>query len=253
MSGLGLSNEAAPQQLYAGFSKGAVAVKIDGEKKRFRNIRGYITGFSYKRAHEQSDPKFGDQLILHLVAGNDTFLLNVKLDSGYGETVHQTIGHIDFTKPVLFEPTYVPKEDPNAPGDAGLKVFQNNKMLPWTWTKKMGNQNVRPEWGKIMHPSIPDKVLAYDKVAFHAWNEQYMVEVIAPRIQAALAQASAANIQATVSAGAAQNTAAATAPAPVQQAPVSQPPAALGEQTYGADNAFANAPPIMADDEDLPF
>lgn len=137
---------------YVNIRKGSLFTKKDEQELLYENLEGTITDITI--VDDEYKGKQFKKLQLLIVDGPDKFLLQMRLDSGYGIAFCMICPHIDFNKPVNLSPIYSEKD---GKGKAGMFVNQNGVALKWAWTKDI-RENDRfgklPQLEKGSHPKL---------------------------------------------------------------------------------------------------
>lgn len=115
---------------YVNISKGLFVIKKDGEVQAHKSFTGYLVGIDIKDDVYQG--KAYKKLCLTMQAGNEDFLLQMKLDSGYGRYFCNLIKNADLTQIMQISPKFEIKDGKQ---QASLFIRQNDQALKFFFQK----------------------------------------------------------------------------------------------------------------------
>lgn len=151
---MGLGNSSA-SKTYLGIREGKIAHrKGDSTTDYYDHIRGYITDVYIKE-----DGKFGRELHIVIRDGQDLYVLQMRLESGYARSFLRIIKNAALADPVTIIPTYKLTEDSQ---QAGMIVTQNGAALKWYYTRNNPNGLPELEPCKVRDPKTGKLIDGWD-------------------------------------------------------------------------------------------
>ena len=177
--------------MYIGISEGKIslrvkegtpgAVQVVGKEsgkiswvKYYRSITGYLTGLVNRQ------DKFNDKMYnwhLTIVDGNDTYIMQVREQSGYGRSLMKSLPNVDFNQKITFSPYLKVVEDKKR---GTLYLQQRGENVDWYFTRE--NPHGLPELEKRIDGRGN---ITYDDSAVLNFFLNYVDNEILPRIEAA--------------------------------------------------------------------
>lgn len=115
---------------YVNIKKGQLIIKKGNEVLAYNFIEGTLTDISI-REEEFEGVKY-KKLCLNLVDGDETYQLQMRLDSGYGRAFCNMIKNVDVTKLIKITPTY---KESDGKKQSGMFINQNGVAIKWFYTK----------------------------------------------------------------------------------------------------------------------
>lgn len=117
---------------FANISRGRILISRgkDQPKDEVDFIEGALTDISIDQDTYQNDTF--DRLALTIDDGQDRYILQMRLDSGYGRAVASALPNADFSKWIKFTPTY--KDD-----KAGMFLNHGRTPIKWLYTREHPN------------------------------------------------------------------------------------------------------------------
>jgi hypothetical protein len=126
---MGLGNNSG-KIIFVNIKKGMLAIKKDNEAHLFEYLEGMLTDLEI-RDEEYQGEKY-KKLCLKINDRGEDFLLQMRLDSGYGRAFCRIILNADLTKPMKIAPNFTEKDGKQA---GGLFISQHGTPLKWHFTK----------------------------------------------------------------------------------------------------------------------
>lgn len=131
---MGFDERSNQMKVFCSIKKGEVIHKNPaGEYETHGGVTGILTDIFVK-----TDGKYGPELHLSLFDKN-VYVLQMKLDSGYGRAFLKIIPNADLAIPMSIVPTYRPPKDGQEFGESGMIITQGGKALKWAYTKDNPN------------------------------------------------------------------------------------------------------------------
>lgn len=130
---MGLGNNSG-KITFVNIKKGKLAIKKDNEVHLFEYIEGLLTDIEI-RDEEYQGEKY-KRLCLKINDGREDFLLQMRLDSGYGRAFCCIAPNIELDKPFKLSPTFTEKDGKQA---GGMFINQHGKALKWFFTRDNPN------------------------------------------------------------------------------------------------------------------
>lgn len=115
---------------FVNISKGRLIIKKDGVVSEFGYVEGHLIGIEIQDAEYQGD-KY-KRLSLKINDGTQSYILQMRLDSGYGRAFCCAIPNANLSLPIKISPSF--KDD-----RGGLFLNQNGHALKWFFTKDNPN------------------------------------------------------------------------------------------------------------------
>lgn len=115
---------------FVNISKGRLIIKKDGVVSEYGYLEGHLIGIEIQDAEYQGD-KY-KRLSLKINDGAQNFLLQMRLDSGYGRAFCCIIPNANLEWPMKINPSF--KDDRGS-----LFINQNGQALKWYFTKDHPN------------------------------------------------------------------------------------------------------------------
>jgi len=123
---------------YVNISKGRLVVKKDGEVHEYGFVEGHLVDIEIVDDEYQGD-KF-KKLSLKFNDGKENYILQMRLDSGYGRAFCCIIPNANLELPMKISPSF--KDD-----RGGMFINQSGSALKWYFTKD--NPNGLPQLKKV--------------------------------------------------------------------------------------------------------
>jgi len=174
---MGLGNSSA-SKTYLGIKEGKVAHrKGDNSTDYYDHITGYLTD-----AYIKEDGKFGRELHLVIRDGQDLYVLQMRLESGYARSFLRLIKNAALAEPFTIIPMYKVTEETQ---QAGMIVMQNGVALKWYYTRNHPNGLPELEPCKMKDPKTGKLVDGWDNTK----QMEYLVNMLITEIRPALTPA----------------------------------------------------------------
>jgi hypothetical protein len=129
---MALTNQSSASKIFLSVSEGKFKRKIaDNQFEHYSSIEGKITKIEF-----QDDEYKGvttRKAVLTIVDGDETYLLQLRTDSGYYRGLSFAIGNANIDQPVKL--TANSKSIDGGKSQTTMFVNQNGHALKWTWTK----------------------------------------------------------------------------------------------------------------------
>lgn len=125
---MGLHN--SKRGIFVNISKGKFTIKKDNVYEQYDNLIGRITEVDF-RIDEYQNKKF-EVAIFTLVDNIDTYILKIRVDSGYFRAMCNALKTGDINKIVKLRAVF---KESNGKKETGMYVFQNDKALKHAHTK----------------------------------------------------------------------------------------------------------------------
>lgn len=126
---MGLGNNSG-KIIFVNIKKGKLAIKKDNEAHLFEHLEGMLTDIEI-RDEEYQGEKY-KKLCLKINDRGEDFLLQMRLDSGYGRAFCKIILNVDLKQPMKISPNFTEKDGKQS---GSLFINQNGKALKWYFTK----------------------------------------------------------------------------------------------------------------------
>lgn len=162
----------ATNRVYVNISKGTLVATINNEKQTFDELGGFLTDI--KITEEEFKNKKFKRVTATITFGDVDYLLQMKLDSGYGRGFCQAIGNCNLTREIMISCKYEEKEGSET-GTASLFINQNG-WVKWQWTRD--NMGELPQLEKIVYKDNE----VWDNSKQLAFFEKFLLETIKPKL-----------------------------------------------------------------------
>jgi hypothetical protein len=174
---MGLGNSSA-SKTYLGIKEGKVAHrKGDNSTDYYDHITGFLTDIYVKE-----DGKFGRELHIVIRDGQDLYVLQMRLESGYARAFLRVIKNAALAEPVTIIPIYKVTEEGQ---QAGMIVTQNGSALKWYYTRTQPNGLPELEPCKMKDPKTGKLVDGWDNTK----QMQFLVQMLYSEIRPVLTPA----------------------------------------------------------------
>jgi len=174
---MGLGNSSA-SKTYLGIKEGKIAHrKGDNSTDYYDHITGFLTDIYMKE-----DGKFGRELHIVIRDGQDLYVLQMRLESGYARAFLRVIKNAALAEPVTIIPIYKVTEEGQ---QAGMIITQNGNALKWYYTRTQPNGLPELEPCKMKDPKTGKLVDGWDNTR----QMQFLVQMLYSEIRPALTPA----------------------------------------------------------------
>lgn len=153
---------------FVNISKGKLVIKKDGEIQTFGYLEGHLTDIEILEDEYQGDKYL--KLSLKINDGSESFLLQMRLDSGYGRAFCCIIPNANLEWPMKISPSF--KDD-----RGGLFIKQNGAALKWYFNKD--NPRDLPQLKKV---KVGNKEL-WDNADQQAYFINMLMKKIKPKLK----------------------------------------------------------------------
>lgn len=190
---MGLGNNSS-SKTYLGIKEGKVAHrKGDNTTDYYDHITGYLTD-----AYVKEDGKFGRELHLVIRDGQDLYVLQMRLESGYARAFLRVVKNAALAELMTIIPMYKVTEDSQ---QAGMIVMQNGTALKWYYTRNNPNGLPELEPCKMKDPKTGKLVDGWDNTKQMEFLVNMLNTEIRPILTPAKVGISRENVAAVQSAG----------------------------------------------------
>lgn len=138
----GFSNDTKGQGKFANFREGKIITKINGEKKEFTTLTGFIKAVYIDDAnYDNKDYRKVNVLIEH---DSGETILGFPLSSGYGNAFCRLLPNVDISKEVSISGSVTPDKNDPKRKYSSLFVSHGKTVLEWYYSKKNENDKKVP-------------------------------------------------------------------------------------------------------------
>lgn len=174
---MGLGNSSVTKT-YLGLREGKIVHrKDDGITEYYDHITGMLTDVYVKE-----DGKFGNELHLVIRDGEELYVLQMRLGSGYARSFLRIIKNAALAQPMTLIPVYKLSEDAQ---QAGMIIMQNGAALKWYYTRNHPNGLPPLEPCKVKDPKTGGLVDGWDNTL----QMQFLIHMLNTEIRPALTPA----------------------------------------------------------------
>lgn len=174
---MGLGNNSS-SKTYLGIKEGKIAHrKGDNTTDYYDHISGYLSDVYIKE-----DGKFGRELHLVIRDGQDLYVLQMRLESGYARAFLRVIKSASLAEPFTIIPMFKVTEEGQ---QAGMIVMQNGIALKWYYTRNHPNGLPELEPCKMKDPKSGKLIDGWDNTK----QMEFLVNMLNTEIRPALTPA----------------------------------------------------------------